>query len=867
MAITNLSYTLSSGFIHNWLVAGPELIPVEKLSSLPQDNLELAILRNHYAADPGVTEIPVDLGPLKTTDENTTPLLWHYYRCTDDHFIDLTSTYKTCHYLRAWAYVQVSFPAAQEVILVMTSNGPADLWLNGKHVRRQEHFSKQFPVSVRFPVTVALGANEFLLRFENTAIRETPFVLALKIEGDLGDGVNVIIPTDIDADKVETWQKYEEVIQKAYLEKYVYGHFTGDKYDKNEPITVRFSRDLKVVPPLQLTYRLQSLNQDIFQEGNRPTDAKLVYDLASTFPLRNGPHHLALLPPADEFYVKKIRVEKHDLFFVVRTPYSPNAFGIYKDRRHEALEQASIRRAENLYTEIAKMALGTWEKIDRNIITGVIANINHRHAGCVADVIGLVGVLFRFSRKKEMPKELKREIETCILNFKYWQDEPGEDIMDFESESQQILFHTAELLAGQLYPEGLFTNSNQSGQWHRKKGERLAKDWLNAHAAYGWQDWDANTGFAEEIASLSYLVDLAVSGTINELASILMDKMFFTLAINSYQGSFGSTHGQSDTASILSSRLEATSGLSRLMWGMGNYNEFVMGTVSLACMKNYDFPDLLKSIATRKPDAFWDRERHGSAPEKGASTPACEVNKVTFKTSHYMLSSAQVYHPGEKGSAQHIWQATLGPDAIVFTNHPASFSHDDAHRPNFWRGNASLPSVAQWGDVLVAQYQLPEDDWLGFTHAYFPIKAFDEYHLEGHWAFARKGKGYLALYTSCGYKPVNQGQSAYRELRSYGKENTWVCQMGQELLDGSFEDFQKKVLALDVVIEGSVVRLHSLRNDDIIYNGSTSLSVNGQEQSLSDYKHYESTLCIAEYPAQQMDITVDDQGMRLKLNE
>ena len=117
-----------------------------------------------------------------------------------------------------------------------------------------------------------------------------------------------------------------------------------------------------------------------------------------------------------------------------------------------------------------------------------------------------------------------------------------------------------------------------------------------------------------------------------------------------------------------------------------------------------------------------------------------EVNKVTYKTPDYMLCSAQDYHPGEKGVQQHIWQATLGPDAVVFVTHPPCLSEENSHRPGFWHGNVVLPRVAQWKDVLIAVHKLPEDDWLGFTHAYFPAWAFDEHVLRDA-AGARRAMG------------------------------------------------------------------------------------------------------------------------------
>src|SRR5262249_8965786 len=155
-----------------------------------------------------------------------------------------------------------------------------------------------------------------------------------------------------------------------------------------------------------------------------------------------------------------------------------------------------------------------------------------------------------------------------------------------------------------------------------------------------------------------------------------------------------------------------------------------------------------------------------------------------YKTRDFMLASAQTYRAGQTGAGEHIWQATLGPDALVYVNHPANMSEDDRRRPNLWAGNGVLPRVAQWGDVIIALYQLPADDWLGFTHAYFPSAAFDETALRDSWAFARKGQGYLALHAAQGFDFVTRGQTAFRELRSRGWQNAWICHMGQGLLDG-----------------------------------------------------------------------------------
>ncbi len=62
--------------------------------------------------------------------------------------------------------------------------------------------------------------------------------------------------------------------------------------------------------------------------------------------------------------------------------------------------------------------------------------------------------------------------------------------------------------------------------------------------------------------------------------------------------------------------------------------------------------------------------------------------------------------------------------------------------------------------ALIALYNLPEDDLLGFTHAFFPAYAFDEHVIAGDWAFARKDDGYLALHAANGMKLAATGNDA-----------------------------------------------------------------------------------------------------------
>ena len=87
-------------------------------------------------------------------------------------------------------------------------------------------------------------------------------------------------------------------------------------------------------------------------------------------------------------------------------------------------------------------------------------------------------------------------------------------------------------------------SSGKTGQWHRQNGERLALEWLSQRRGVGFSDWDSNASFAEYLIALSHLVDLAETKSVWEMAGVVMDKIFVTIAINSFRGVFGSTHGR-----------------------------------------------------------------------------------------------------------------------------------------------------------------------------------------------------------------------------------------------------------------------------------------------------------------------------------
>jgi hypothetical protein len=850
MAKDTLGYALEDGYIQHWLAAGPQVIPLEDTCRLgsPEEKLDLA--RNHHQPEAGVEGDPVEYGECRFGQIQER---WRYVRTREDRLVDLSAFYPNACYLRAWAYAEIECPSEREVTFLLTTNGPADLWIDGRHAHRQEHFQPRIPRPIPFKIRLEGGRRQLMVRFEQAAERECEFGMALQLVGLLArDGSEdkvVRIPTGVPAPAYR--RKLENIFENC--------HIRQDVYARKEQIMVYLPEGPAVTTPFVI--RMQKPEGPIFAEAARNDQGtEPLQKMGFPFQSPEGSYALRFMPPHREYYEKNVRITLTRNFYGATNVYSVRPYGDYPERRGECLKDASLRR-NNLFTEMAKMEGGWWKKIDEQTVLGAIGEVRARRAGSVVALCGLLGMAYRYAERGEFPASLREPLAECVLGYRYGEDEPGFDVMEFGAESRRILFPACELLAGQHHPDRVFPNAGLTGKQHLEKGERLALDWLHSRARNGFAEWDSGGAFEEEVLALSTLTSLADNEQVMEMAALVLDKMFFTLAVNSFRGVFGSTHGSASAAQVKTGYREPTSGIARLLWGMGIFNEHVAGPVSLACSP-YELPPILAAIAADSPEALWSRERHAGGAGDGVG-----VNKVTYKTPDFMLCSAQDWNPGNPGCREHVWQATLGPAVTVFSSHPACASEMDARRPNAWSGNACLPRAAQWKDALIAVYRFPDDDWMGMTHAYFPVHGMDEHAIREGWAFGRVQDGYIALKAARGMEFQTGGDNAYRELRSPGSPNIWICQMGRAALDVSFGGFIEKVLAMPVQFDGDRVDLTTVRGDELGFGWQTSFRVNGTEQPLDGFEHYDNPYCRCAMGAPVMEIRHGTDVLRLLFGE
>lgn len=846
-----LNYPLHDRYLRNWLVAGPvvrRITDVGPYQDASDDATKRNILTHYYRKECEIEKPPCEGENLKH-EGVTYP--WQAFRCPEDNTVSFSQG-GGCVYLKAWAWAQLDCPTSCTGTWQVRAHGPVDVWINGEHALHKDDLSIFVPIKHSFNAALKAGRNEVLVRFEAVKIRVGVYGMSLRLP-EAAEGARVVLPTHLPAPAAR--QTMERVIDAAYLDR--------EWFLKKDSFRLHWADDLADAAQVMITLRstYEGRSGEIIARKTVTTKGGEAIDLAEASSLKPGRYTIGIEPENLPAGVNQANLFQGTLSCsVITDDYSDKPYGTYESRRREALERAAARGG--LYGEIAKMHLGRWTELNQEPFLQAIEKINRRNDTSDFEMLGLIGALQRYGSQQAFPQELKQKIEQCILGFKYWPDEPGKDVMWYWSENHQITFHACEILAGQLFPDKQFRNVGENGAWHRQKGERLALDWLRKRAQSGFHEWDSNTYFSVDLLALAHLVDLAETPAVRDMATIVLNKMLFTIALNSHRGVFGSTHARTYPGDIKSGRGEGTSGAARLMWGLGAFTD-PKCYVSLALMECYRPPAVIGRIATEPLDELWSRERHGNSldPALDFFGGVWEISKATWRTPDVMLCSAQDHRPGGRGNMQHIWQATLGPDAVAFVTHPPFLAESGS--PNYWVGNLVLPRTAQWKDLLIDIRNARPGEGLGFTHAWFPAAAFDECEIGERWVFARKGDGYLALMSKAGIQQVRRGRSAFRELRSHADRDIWICQMGSRRQDGDFAQFKQRVNAMPLAFGDLSVRCRSIRGDEIAFGWSGPLTVNGKEVDLKNFPQYDSPFCNAPLPATGMTITsgADRLGM------
>lgn len=268
-----------------------------------------------------------------------------------------------------------------------------------------------------------------------------------------------------------------------------------------------------------------------------------------------------------------------------------------------------------------------------------------------------------------------------------------------------------------------------------------------------------------------------------------------------------------------------------------------------------------------------------------------EAHTYTWRSPEVMLSCVVDHRAGDAMDEAHAWQATLDPQAVVFTTHPrrpVPVSTDWGRDTGYWTGTASMPRSAQRDRVGIHLYRpayaSPTDPLLGplfsyqpFTHAFFPQDRFDEVVESGNWVLGRRGDGYVALYSGRPtqwrvYDPATEATDGmvrpFDLLAPGGADNAWIVEVGRAADHGSFAAFVDAITSAQVEVTRTgghlSVRYVSPTEGELRFGTRGGFTVDGVDMPLRDHPRHSSPWAEQCHLGRGFD--VQQGGARLQLD-
>ncbi|GDY31758.1 hypothetical protein [Gandjariella thermophila] len=694
---------------------------------------------------------------------------WGRVHTGADGLVDWSRFCYTPEYRHAVAGTVLEVDQAEWRTLELACTGPGALWVGDTLVAQFDDVSYMEPVRHRVPVRLESGTTRIVLATWQVAFRECRHVAALRV---LGLPVRVVLPSP-GADEYAS-ATAEQILDRV----------GSPRWALTEPVA-----ELTGPPGAALAVavagpgsgrRVTRLRLDATGRGRIPLGSSTVDGMPGDAAL-DGDATASMLTTGETRLSVRVDDPRCPVFRTLHVAVLPHKRreapvgddpAAWRDEllRHVAAGQPGAARA------LAATALDPTAPVRAEDVAPGLAMVDSRADCADFEAVGLLHLWHRLAGRA-WPEGLRERVAESLSGLKYWIDQPGLDAMCYFTENHQLVWHTAEILAGEAFPEREFRNTGWTGERHAEHGRALAGEWLRRKLAGGFSEFDSNAYLAIDSLALVSLVEYAADERLARLAEALLDKALLSLASNSWRGVHGAAHGRSYTQTLRSSRLEETAPIMWLLWGTGALNAAVLPATALATARVYRLPPLVRAVAT-EPPAEWDgrqvyrgtyRDRHDLLDRPYAS------DVRIWRTPAAMLSSVQDYRFGLPGLQEHIWGATLGSEVQVFATHPAASAHTSSARPNAWAGHRVLPRARQHRDTVLVLHRFPPDDPDPRTHLWFPASGMDEWVVAGPWLAGRVGDGFVAVAAQGGFEPVTAGETAWQEWWPRGDGRAYVA--------------------------------------------------------------------------------------------
>ena len=688
--------------------------------------------------------------------------------------VDLSGFWFRPTVIGTWAETTIDCDASGEAALRLRTCGGAILLVNGLEIGWMAPYGRNLEAAEEFTAQLKSGRNDIRIWFDDLAERDARYYFQLDYLA--GPTAAHALPLPIDAsiaDRMETALTSMRFDRATYDDGEV-ALLSDVVLPLDASVTVVVEGDfMSIEEPVRhgLTLKAGAQRLSIARAGDLPADFR----------------HFTVTLDIGGYAVS--RVFGVEICHATRQGAAPAEL---RDRIEEALNEVAEYAEMDTVCALSRLSTGrSGEKTDAMIAASLPA-IEDCH-DC-ADFI-LVPLLWsRTVYSRDMDSSLVARIDAAILGYRFWMDEPGNDVQWYFSENHALLFHTAAYLAGHILPDARFVRSGRLGARQSAVGAGRIRAWLDHFEQWEMAEFNSAPYFPIDLKGLCALYALAPDADIRDRAGKAIVRLLEIIARSAHHGQMTGAQGRSYEHTLRASRSLELSGICRMVWGRGNYGMRFHALPQLAlCLRDHGLavPAELAAIASVPTGEQWEWT-FAQGQDRFARL-------YHYKTCDYAMGTAANYRWNQWGYQETVVQIRLGhnPDAQIWINHPGEVLHSGYGRPSYWGGSGTLPRVHQYRGLAVVVFDCVVEQ-PDFTHAWFPRGMFFASRLNDTLALAEADDALALIKTSGRITEVDSGPTAGNELRVAGRKATWIVRLGDRAACGSLDAFAARFDRLSV---------------------------------------------------------------------
>lgn len=695
----------------------------------------------------------------------------------ENNRVDFTTFIHTPHYINVNAMTHLYVEEEGDYPFELYTCGGIKIWVNKEEQICYTPYTRNIPGKTEVNLRLQKGLNEIALYADELAERDVFFYYEMRYKGT--SDMTGVIQLDTDVEEVS---RAEAFLQSCYFPKDMVTE--GNLILHMNPTML--SKDMHVIITGDEDYsKLNNVRLGNTKEVVVNCNSKQI-DLGEISDYNVGMFRIFVICDKGEFLIRRdLVVGTMPKKLVTMTPANS-----LPERKLQALDficehgENVVNRTLAILERQKRMTEKAYECLDISL-----KKIENKE-DC-ADFY-LPPVLLLLTRYRSyVPEDLYERIKKSVLNFRYWMDEPGNDVMWFFSENHALLFHISQYLAGYLFPEEVFVVSNRKGIEQYEIGKERVENWFKTFAKYGYAEWNSATYIPVDLIGFFILDLMAPDQSVRDAVKEALDFTFKIMSYNTFAGIISSSYGRAYEDTLKGRQLVEPNYLSWISYGEG-YITSASRAASLYCLSDYS------------PAAYGEETR---VEDNGWMSVELDqgINKVKtyfYKTRDYFTACVRRFKPFVHGHQQHLMNVALGSRGVqYFVNHPGERPFSGGNRPSYWAGNGTIPYIEQYKNLTVMLYKVDPEELVHYIHAYTPFYEYDEYELTSNWLFIRVEDAYVGTYFSNGMKQVKKGANTGKEVISNGLNHGLVIKCGSESEFHSFESFKEQLKRMEITYD------------------------------------------------------------------